>query len=117
MGHRFAQTRPPRSHQSATQGVSGRGKRRLVQTTWGGIPARYTKVPTCYVFFLAEDETNVLFNPCSSVNRTRLGLDDYSTLHVLVHVTADCITGEREGSDHIGLKGHIGDLARLDAVG
>ena len=32
-----------------------------------GIPARYTRVPTCYVFFLAEGETNFLFNPCSSV--------------------------------------------------
>ena len=30
----------------------------------GGIPARHTKVPTCYVSFLAEGETNFLFNPC-----------------------------------------------------
>jgi len=28
--------------------------------------ARYTKVPTCYGSFLAEGETNFLFNPCSS---------------------------------------------------
>jgi hypothetical protein len=45
-----------------------------------------------------------------------LGLDDYSTLHVLVHLTADCITGEREGSNFIGDKRYIGRLARLDAV-
>jgi hypothetical protein len=43
LGHRLVQTRPPRSHQSATQGVSGRGKRRLVQTAWRRNPCQIYK--------------------------------------------------------------------------
>jgi len=39
-------------------------KRRLVQTACGEFPARYTKMPTCYMSLLAEGETNFLFNPC-----------------------------------------------------
>jgi hypothetical protein len=61
---RFAQTRPPRSHQSATQGVSGRGKRRLVQTAWRRKPCQIYKGAYLLCVFLVEGEINFLINPC-----------------------------------------------------
>jgi len=44
IGHGSARTCPPRSHQSATQGVSGRGKHRSnYLVTWGHIVQTQTK--------------------------------------------------------------------------